>query len=279
MSFCYSLFFIALFDFVEYYSKSKQKKVNMLTPLPEVVWDEYAPGIPSASSLGPAPPAGSKSHDPAGDPPTAEELEAVAEMRSILSAELAAANQSEDVVGDSRLCRFYRGHGSVKQACKYAKANLEWRKKHGLDAIREEVAQLSYRDMIFSPSADAFLAYYPMHLQSGWSKAGDLLQFQRPGMIKPRAFYRAATTEEHLAYNRRHIEWLNLRIYHAEATLKRTVRIFTIMDMRGMGMQHMWRPGLKLLSSIIAETEDNYPEMLSCFCALHAPSSFAWCTS
>lgn len=46
------------------------------------------------------------------------------------------------------------------------------------------------------------------------------------------------------------------------------------MDLEGLNMRHLWRPGVKALLRIIEVVEDNYPETLGRLLIVRAPRVF-----
>lgn len=46
------------------------------------------------------------------------------------------------------------------------------------------------------------------------------------------------------------------------------------MDLEGLNMRHLWRPGVKALLRMIEVVEDNYPETLGRLLIVRAPRVF-----
>ncbi len=46
------------------------------------------------------------------------------------------------------------------------------------------------------------------------------------------------------------------------------------MDLEGLNMRHLWRPGIKALLRMIELVGANYPETLGCLLILRAPRVF-----
>jgi hypothetical protein len=47
-----------------------------------------------------------------------------------------------------------------------------------------------------------------------------------------------------------------------------------IVDLEGLSMRHLWRPGIRALLSIIEVVEANYPETMGCLLIVRAPRVF-----
>lgn len=47
-----------------------------------------------------------------------------------------------------------------------------------------------------------------------------------------------------------------------------------MVDLEGLNMRHLWRPGIKALLRIIEVVGANYPETLGCLLILRAPRVF-----
>jgi len=68
------------------------------------------------------------------------ETDKLCQMREILASRLERRPQIPDVVGDRRLLRFLRGHGSnVEKACKMYANFLEFRDANNVDDIRNDI--------------------------------------------------------------------------------------------------------------------------------------------
>lgn len=55
---------------------------------------------------------------------------------------------------------------------------------------------------------------------------------------------------------------------------KRIDQVVMVMDMEGLGLKHLWRPGVTLFNKITAFYEDNYPEMMKNILVINAPRIF-----
>ena len=89
------------------------------------------------------------------------------EMKAALAEELATEPWASfpELVGDIRLLRFLRGHGTAAAATSAFKAHLAWRQEFGVDAIREAVVDKKMElDWAHYPRGLEIYRFFPMQI-------------------------------------------------------------------------------------------------------------------
>lgn len=166
------------------------------------------------------------------------------------------------------LLRFLRARDfSVDKAAAQLQDTLRWRHANGIDGLLGGYQQ--------SPVLQA-------HFPGGWHRAdrdGRPLYILRLGHMDVKGLLKALG-EEGLLNLALHIceEGLVL-LDAATAELGKPVTSWSLLvDLEGLSMRHLWRPGVKALLRIIETVERNYPETLGRVFVVRAPRVFpiAW---
>lgn len=166
------------------------------------------------------------------------------------------------------LLRFLRARDfSVDKAAAQLQDTLRWRNANGIDGLLGGYQQ--------SPVLQA-------HFPGGWHRAdrdGRPLYILRLGHMDVKGLLKALG-EEGLLNLALHIceEGLVL-LDAATAELGKPVTSWSLLvDLEGLSMRHLWRPGVKALLRIIETVERNYPETLGRVFVVRAPRVFpiAW---
>ncbi|XP_025086727.1 SEC14-like protein 1 isoform X4 [Pomacea canaliculata] len=165
---------------------------------------------------------------------------------------------------DAHILRFLRARDfSIEKAREMLVHSLAWRKLHNLDRLLE-----TYR------SPEIMEKYYP----GGWhffDREGRPLYILRLGMMDVKGLMRSVGEEAILKHVLAHNEE-GLRLA-AEATNKRGYPVSActcIVDLDGLSMRHLWRPGIRALLRIIETVEANYPETMAQLLIVRAPRVF-----
>ncbi|GLH14610.1 uncharacterized protein GBIM_18966 [Gryllus bimaculatus] len=172
--------------------------------------------------------------------------------------------QKGKVLSDSTLLRFLRARDfNVEKAREMLSASLLWRKKHQVDKILSEYQTPSVvRD------------YFP----GGWhhhDKDGRPLYLLRLGQMDVKGLYKAIG-EEGLLQLTLHVCEEGLQLMD-EATRIQGHPVSTwsmLVDLEGLNMRHLWRPGVRALLRIIEIVEANYPETMGRVLIIRAPRVF-----
>ncbi|XP_077590509.1 SEC14-like protein 1 [Stigmatopora nigra] len=141
--------------------------------------------------------------------------------------------------------------------------SLTWRKKYQVDYVLDSWQR-----------PQLLQDYYT----GGWhhnDKDGRPLYILRLGHMDTKGLIRSLTEEvlvrQVVAINEEGLR----RCEENTTTFGRPISCWTcLVDLEGLNMRHLWRPGLKALLRIIEVVEANYPETLGCLLMLKAPRIF-----
>ncbi|XP_071547892.1 SEC14-like protein 1 isoform X2 [Panulirus ornatus] len=192
------------------------------------------------------------------------DLTPLQESRLIQLKKWVAELQKGKVPSDTCLLRFLRARDfNIEKAREMLSQSLIWRKKNQVDKMMSEyqVPQV-VKD------------YFP----GGWhhqDKEGRPLYLLRLGQMDVKGLVKSVG-EEGLLKHTLHICEEGLRLTE-EATVSQGCPITTwtlLVDLEGLNMRHLWRPGIRTLLKIIEIVETNYPETMSCVLIIRAPRVF-----
>jgi len=156
------------------------------------------------------------------------------------------------VPSDPILLRFLRARDfNVEKAREMLSHSLVWRKKHGVDKILSEYEL-----------PPVVKDYFP----GGWhqhDKEGRPTFILRLGQMDVKGLIKSVG-EEGLTKLTLHVCEEGLRLTEeASHRLNRPISTWSmLLDLEGLNMRHLWRPGMKALLHIIEICEANYPETL-----------------
>ncbi|XP_072464320.1 SEC14-like protein 5 isoform X2 [Notamacropus eugenii] len=165
---------------------------------------------------------------------------------------------------DEHILRFLRARDfHFEKAREMLCQSLNWRKQHQVDYILQ-----TWRP---PPLLEEFYA-------GGWhyqDRDGRPLYILRLGQMDTKGLMKAVGEEALL----RHILSVNeegqKRCEEHTNQLGRPISSWTcLVDLEGLNMRHLWRPGVKALLRIIEVVEDNYPETLGRLLIVRAPRVF-----
>ncbi|XP_051636619.1 SEC14-like protein 5 isoform X2 [Manacus candei] len=165
---------------------------------------------------------------------------------------------------DEHILRFLRARDfNIDKAREMLCQSLSWRKQYQVDYILQ-----SWR-----PPA-LLQEYYT----GGWhyqDKDGRPLYILRLGQMDTKGLVKALGEESLL----RHVLSINeegqKRCEENTNIFGRPITSWTcLVDLEGLNMRHLWRPGVKALLRIIEVVEDNYPETLGRLLIVRAPRVF-----
>ncbi|XP_029456254.1 SEC14-like protein 1 isoform X2 [Rhinatrema bivittatum] len=165
---------------------------------------------------------------------------------------------------DEHILRFLRARDfNIDKAREILCQSLTWRKQHQVDYLLE------------TWNAPQVLQDY---YAGGWhhhDKDGRPLYMLRLGQMDTKGLVRALGEESLL----RHVLSINEEgLRRCEENTKvfgRPISSWTcLVDLEGLNMRHLWRPGVKALLRIIEVVEANYPETLGRLLILRAPRVF-----
>ncbi|KAM8842263.1 SEC14-like protein 1 isoform X2 [Synchiropus splendidus] len=165
---------------------------------------------------------------------------------------------------DEHILRFLRARDfNMDKAREILCQSLTWRKQHQVDYLLETWT-----------SPQVLQDFYT----GGWhhhDKDGRPLYVLRLGQMDTKGLVRALGEESLL----RHVLSINEEgLRRCEENTKvfgRPISCWTcLVDLEGLNMRHLWRPGVKALLRIIEVVEANYPETLGRLLILRAPRVF-----
>ncbi|XP_062447510.1 SEC14-like protein 1 isoform X2 [Rhea pennata] len=165
---------------------------------------------------------------------------------------------------DEHILRFLRARDfNIDKAREILCQSLTWRKQHQVDYILDT----------WNPP-QVLQDYYA----GGWhhhDKDGRPLYVLRLGQMDTKGLVRALGEEALLRYVLSINEEGLRRCEENTKVFGRPISSWTcLVDLEGLNMRHLWRPGVKALLRIIEVVEANYPETLGRLLILRAPRVF-----
>ncbi|XP_068205744.1 SEC14-like protein 1 isoform X4 [Palaemon carinicauda] len=192
------------------------------------------------------------------------DLTPLQESRLIQLKKWVAELQKGKVPSDTCLLRFLRARDfNIEKAREMLSHSLIWRKKNQIDKLMAEYQE-----------PQVVKDYFP----GGWhqqDKEGRPLYLLRLGQMDVKGLVKSIG-EEGLLKHTLHICEEGLRLTEeATSSQGRPVTTWTLLvDLEGLNMRHLWRPGIRTLLKIIEIVEANYPETMSCVLIIRAPRVF-----
>ncbi|XP_029168276.1 protein real-time isoform X1 [Nylanderia fulva] len=172
--------------------------------------------------------------------------------------------RGSSVPGYATLLRFLRAtEFSVEKAREMLTQSLHWRKKHQIDKLLDEYEM-----------PQVVKDYFP----GGWhhfDKDGRPLYILRLGQMDVKGLLKSIGEDE-LLLLALHICEEGLHLMEEATTVwGHPVSQWTLLiDLEGLNMRHLWRPGIKALLRIIEIVEANYPETMGRVLIIRAPRCF-----
>ncbi|XP_055637386.1 protein real-time isoform X2 [Toxorhynchites rutilus septentrionalis] len=173
-------------------------------------------------------------------------------------------SSSRNVPDFQTLLRFLRARDfSIDKAASMLQESMQWREEHRIDDILSE-----YKTPIVIEK------YFP----GGWhhhDKDGRPLYILRLGNMDVKGLLKSVGEDELLKLTL-HICEQGLKL------MKEATKLFEkpvwnwclLVDLDGLSMRHLWRPGVKALLRIIETVEQNYPETMGRLLIVRAPRVF-----
>lgn len=191
-------------------------------------------------------------------------LEPMQESRLVQLKQCMAELQKGKTPSDPVVLRFLRARDfNVEKGREMLSSSLIWRKKHGVDKILSEYQV-----------PPVIKDYFP----GGWhhhDKEGRPVFLFRLGQMDAKGLIRSVG-EEGLTKLTLHICEEGLKLTEESShRLNKPISTWTmLLDLEGLNMRHLWRPGVKALLHIIEICEANYPETLGRVLIIRAPRVF-----
>ncbi|XP_049873679.1 protein real-time isoform X2 [Pectinophora gossypiella] len=192
------------------------------------------------------------------------ELTPLQESRLLQLRKWIADLQKGKVPSDTTLLRFLRARDfNVEKAREMLSQSLLWRKKHQVDRLLSEYE-----------TPDVVTQYFP----GGWhhhDKDGRPLYILRLGQMDVKGLLKSIG-EDGLLKLTLHVCEEGLKLLE-EATRESEHAVHSwcmLVDLDGLNMRHLWRPGVRALLRIIQIVEANYPETMGRVLIVRAPRVF-----
>jgi len=191
-------------------------------------------------------------------------LEPMQESRLVQLKQCMAELQKGKTPTDPVMLRFLRARDfNVEKGREMLSSSLIWRKKHGVDKILSEYQVPA-----------VIKQYFP----GGWhheDREGRPVFLFRLGQMDCKGLIRSVG-EEGLTKLTLHICEEGLKLTEESShRLNKPISTWTmLLDLEGLNMRHLWRPGVKALLHIIEICEANYPETLGRVLIIRAPRVF-----
>ncbi|XP_053994311.1 protein real-time [Hylaeus anthracinus] len=172
--------------------------------------------------------------------------------------------RGNSVPGDTTLLRFLRAtEFSVEKAKEMLTQSLHWRKKYQIDKLLEEYN-----------TPHVVKNYFP----GGWhhfDRDGRPLYILRMGQMDVKGLLKSLGEDDLLLLALHICEEGLLLMEEATTTSGHPVSQWSLLiDLEGLNMRHLWRPGIKALLRIIEIVEINYPETMGRVLFMRAPRCF-----
>ncbi|KAI3420019.1 hypothetical protein GPALN_003356 [Globodera pallida] len=168
------------------------------------------------------------------------------------------------IPNDAHLLRFLRARDfDVQKATQMVLNSLLWRKQHKIDSLLND----------FAPPA-VFLKYFP----GGWhhnDNQGRPLFILRLGQMDIKGLLRSVGLESIVKFTLLICEQGLNKTAEATHRLGKPISTWTLLvDLEGLSMRHLWRPGVQCLLRIIEIVEAHYPETMGLVLITRAPRVF-----
>ncbi|CAL8074678.1 unnamed protein product [Orchesella dallaii] len=172
--------------------------------------------------------------------------------------------QKGNLPSDTMILRFLRARDfNIEKAREMLSQSLNWRKKYQVDKILSEYE-----------TVEVIKDYFP----GGWhyhDKDGKPLFVLRLGMMDVKGLIKSVGEEGLLKMTLQCCEEGLRHIEDATAQSGHPVTTWTLLlDLEGLNMRHLWRPGIRALLRIIEIVEANYPETMGRVLIIRAPRVF-----
>ncbi|CAI5446459.1 unnamed protein product [Caenorhabditis angaria] len=174
------------------------------------------------------------------------------------------AHHKGKLPNDAHLLRFLRARDfDVQKAKDMVHASLIWRKQHNVDKILEEWTVPT-----------VIKQYFPGCWHNS-DKEGRPLYILRFGELDTKGMLRSCGAENLVKLTLSICEDGLQRTAEATTKLGKPISFWSLLiDLDGLSMRHLWRPGVQCLLKIIEIVEANYPETMGQVLVVRAPRVF-----
>jgi len=151
---------------------------------------------------------------------------------------------------------------------------MAFRKQANLDEIRAKAKDMHQTQF---PFAEKFMKCYPHTVTHSYDHQGQPVSIERIGLANPSLLTKVMKLEEMLQYHYYHMEHKAAMVAAKSRESDKVIRTCKIMDLSGLGRQHLNRKGMAWFQRIIQVSQDNYPEMLGSLYVINTPWVFEIC--
>nr|XP_037863537.1 putative SEC14-like protein 6 isoform X2 [Chlorocebus sabaeus] len=109
----------------------------------------------------------------------------------------------------------------------------------------------------------------------GHDGEGSPVWYHIMGSLDPKGLLLLASKQELLRDSFRRCELLLRECKLQSQKLGKKVEKIAVFDLEGLGLRHLWKPGIELLQEFFSALEANYPEILNYSVPVSAPKLFA----
>jgi hypothetical protein len=149
---------------------------------------------------------------------------------------------------------------------------LAWRAENKMDLVRQQAAKMEVKDF---PYQDLLMQCYPKNDFHGYDKKGQPVSVERIGKLDLALFLKLFTLETIFENFKYIFEKRALLQEEASARSGKLIRFCRILDLEGVGRQHLNPSGISMLKSILGQGTSNYPETLGTMFIVNAPWAFS----
>ncbi|XP_018411003.1 PREDICTED: SEC14-like protein 2 [Nanorana parkeri] len=109
----------------------------------------------------------------------------------------------------------------------------------------------------------------------GYDQEGSPIWYDVIGPLDPKGLLFSASKQDLIKTKMRDCERMRLECRRQSERLgKRVEEVVMIYDVEGLGLKHLWKPGVELYGEVLKMFEDNYPEALKRLFVIKAPKLF-----
>ncbi|XP_008571214.1 PREDICTED: putative SEC14-like protein 6 [Galeopterus variegatus] len=160
---------------------------------------------------------------------------------------------------------------------------LRWLRARSFDLQRSEDMLRKHMEFRKQQNLDNILAWQPPEVVRlynasgicGHGSGGCPVWYHIVGSLDPKGLFLSASKQELFKDKLRSCELLLRDCEQQSRKLGQKVeKIIAVFDFEGMGLRHLWKPGMEFVQEFFSALEANYPEILKHFIAVRAPKLF-----
>lgn len=181
-------------------------------------------------------------------------------LKAKLQPVLEAAPPFPEVVGDVRLLRFLIAcKGDVTQAAQKFEAMLLWRRRLGVDKIRQQIVAGDLKPCDH-PLYSTVMKYWRVQLFQDTDCEGNPVIWDTVGSFDGAALLTELTEQQVVEFHLFLLEWKMLLLERLSRATGRLAQAYEVKDMNGVGLGLLRPCNLSLFKAIADATTGNYVE-------------------